>query len=189
VNRISISIFIAVLSIAYPASAATYLGNFFGFVTSGTHRYGQPFSSNQTIRSATGQPISININPNSSSGNSMGVGGAIIGGSVYWADLISFEETIQGEKYRFTAAIYDYSGNDGGFVDISGTLRNNVFSNWRGMLQMGGQAHEDNVSWSTIAQISFAYVPEPATWAMLIAGFGLVGAAMRRRNQAVASFA
>ncbi len=29
--------------------------------------------------------------------------------------------------------------------------------------------------------VSAANVPEPATWAMLIAGFGLVGAAMRRR--------
>jgi len=29
-------------------------------------------------------------------------------------------------------------------------------------------------------------VPEPATWAMLIAGFGLTGAAMRRRREAVA---
>ncbi len=29
-------------------------------------------------------------------------------------------------------------------------------------------------------------VPEPATWAMLIAGFGLVGATMRRRRAAVA---
>lgn len=28
-------------------------------------------------------------------------------------------------------------------------------------------------------------VPEPATWAMLIAGFGLAGAALRRRNRAV----
>jgi hypothetical protein len=31
-----------------------------------------------------------------------------------------------------------------------------------------------------------AVVPEPATWAMLIAGFGLVGAAMRRRRTALA---
>ena len=32
-----------------------------------------------------------------------------------------------------------------------------------------------------------AAVPEPATWAMMIVGFGLVGAAMRRKPQAVAA--
>ncbi len=32
-------------------------------------------------------------------------------------------------------------------------------------------------------------VPEPATWAMLITGFGLVGFAMRRRKSAIASVA
>jgi hypothetical protein len=42
-------------------------------------------------------------------------------------------------------------------------------------------------------QISFGLestkpiVPEPATWAMMIAGFGLVGAAMRRRKVALAA--
>ena len=30
-------------------------------------------------------------------------------------------------------------------------------------------------------------VPEPATWAILIAGFGFVGTAMRRRRIAIAS--
>jgi hypothetical protein len=33
---------------------------------------------------------------------------------------------------------------------------------------------------------SSAVVPEPASWAMLIAGFGLTGAAMRRRRAAIA---
>lgn len=39
---------------------------------------------------------------------------------------------------------------------------------------------------SDIYRISFATaaVPEPATWAMLIAGFGAVGASMRRRHRA-----
>ena len=32
-----------------------------------------------------------------------------------------------------------------------------------------------------------AAIPEPASWAMLIAGFGLVGAAMRRRKVAIAA--
>jgi hypothetical protein len=34
--------------------------------------------------------------------------------------------------------------------------------------------------------LSYAAVPEPATWAMMIAGFGLTGAAMRRRKTRVA---
>lgn len=35
-------------------------------------------------------------------------------------------------------------------------------------------------------RVSPAVVPEPATWAMLIAGFGMIGAAMRRRNRPLA---
>lgn len=38
-----------------------------------------------------------------------------------------------------------------------------------------------------IDSISAEVVPEPAAWAMLIAGFGLVGAAMRQRNFAVSA--
>lgn len=40
-----------------------------------------------------------------------------------------------------------------------------------------------------IGSISFAApgVPEPQTWALLVAGFGLVGAAMRRRKSAAAT--
>jgi hypothetical protein len=32
-------------------------------------------------------------------------------------------------------------------------------------------------------------VPEPSTWAMLIGGFAMVGAAMRRRAKSVLTFA
>ena len=31
-----------------------------------------------------------------------------------------------------------------------------------------------------------AAVPEPATWAMMLAGFGLIGSGMRRRNAVMA---
>lgn len=45
---------------------------------------------------------------------------------------------------------------------------------------------------ATIASISVdppAAVPEPATWAMFIGGFGLIGTAMRRRKRVSATFA
>lgn len=38
-------------------------------------------------------------------------------------------------------------------------------------------------------QVLFAAVPEPGTWALLIAGFGMVGAAMRRRRRVRFAFA
>jgi hypothetical protein len=39
------------------------------------------------------------------------------------------------------------------------------------------------------AGVSIAAVPEPATWAMFIGGFGLIGGAMRRRRKVSVSFA
>ncbi len=50
-------------------------------------------------------------------------------------------------------------------------------------------AGSDNVG-IVIDNVSLSAVPEPATWMMMIAGFGLIGAAMRRKRQTVrASFA
>jgi hypothetical protein len=40
---------------------------------------------------------------------------------------------------------------------------------------------------SFTASLSVTSVPEPASWMLLIAGFGMVGSAMRRRNAAVAA--
>jgi hypothetical protein len=47
----------------------------------------------------------------------------------------------------------------------------------------GGQANVGLIE--IIDNINYRAVPEPATWAMMIAGFGLAGAAMRRRSSQV----
>ena len=47
---------------------------------------------------------------------------------------------------------------------------------------LGNQGRSGGMSFS----LAVADVPEPATWAMLIVGFGMVGATMRRRNAAIA---
>jgi hypothetical protein len=41
--------------------------------------------------------------------------------------------------------------------------------------------------YATLDTGTLPVIPEPHTWAMLIAGFGLVGAVMRRRRLAVAA--
>ena len=42
----------------------------------------------------------------------------------------------------------------------------------------------DQYSWTGLSEVRFdgTAVPEPATWAMMIGGFGMVGAALRRRR-------
>lgn len=57
-------------------------------------------------------------------------------------------------------------------LDFAGVGRSVVFS--------GGPSQ---YGWD---DVELGAVPEPATWAMLIAGFGLVGTAMRRRRAAIA---
>ena len=52
--------------------------------------------------------------------------------------------------------------------------------------QFGHPGGTGGSRWSTwIQQVTVAYVPEPGTWLMMIAGFGLVGASMRRRQARV----
>ncbi|WP_310497277.1 choice-of-anchor C family PEP-CTERM protein [Sandarakinorhabdus sp.] len=48
-------------------------------------------------------------------------------------------------------------------------------------------SRENNPFGPVIDNVSISLVPEPAMWAMMLAGFGLVGATMRRRSRAVAA--
>ena len=74
--------------------------------------------------------------------------------------------------------------NRGGFADASATYRTLLGSD----LTVEEQAAITGGLSSAIAQGAVVTgVPEPTSWAMLIAGFGLVGAVARRRSAAVAA--
>lgn len=77
-------------------------------------------------------------------------------------------------------------------ADFSHTL------NWGGLVSATAQDGSDLTSTLGItaangfdfrSAISSAAVPEPATWALMLAGFGIVGRAMRRRPKVRVSFA
>jgi hypothetical protein len=72
-----------------------------------------------------------------------------------WAN-VGFDPTIDG-LYKVNLSLYGF-GIDGG--PLPGTLSLDIY-----------------------AKLGAGAVPEPATWAMMIGGFGMVGSAMRRRGR------
>ena len=93
-----------------------------------------------------------------------------------------FTAVCQGCGLRGCGTFVPNGSSDGffGSSEVHGVLRfagvhssltfNNSFEQWHGF----------TVGVSSV-------VPEPASWAMLIGGFGLTGAAMRRRRSVVAA--
>jgi len=70
----------------------------------------------------------------------------------------------------------------------------NVFYGWAtvgtpGANSTPGFVHPDSTSPSTLSTITYGAVPEPGSWAMLLAGVGLVGGAMRQSRRRRATLA
>lgn len=119
-------------------------------------------------------------------------------------------DTMIGQEYNIT---FSLSGNkDGGpkthtmIVSVTGssdqaysfvTQPNANGYNWAthtyvftatstsSLLTFAAADNPNNAYGPMIDKVSIAAVPEPASWAMLIAGFGMVGASMRRRKPTV----
>jgi hypothetical protein len=68
--------------------------------------------------------------------------------------------------------------NRGGFADATSTFTTRLGDD---LAPEARQQLEQNIA-SAISQGAILAVPEPASWAMMISGFGIVGAAARRRQ-------
>jgi hypothetical protein len=110
-----------------------------------------------------------------------------------FGNSLSFIQTKQGEPGEIVAATYTNTnwiiryfaikaGNES--VLFAVTNPGSSFSWNTQRLNNRGMSHI--VFFGDQAQNQ---VPEPATWAMMIGGFGLVGGAMRRRRRATVNFA
>lgn len=71
---------------------------------------------------------------------------------------------------------------NGSFNVLASSSDPNRVGNFWVFQEFGGMQFFENTPGGAYYQLSGQAVPEPASWAMLIAGFGLVGAAARRRR-------
>jgi PEP-CTERM motif len=75
-------------------------------------------------------------------------------------------------------------GDDGfgiflGADDVSGLITNVFYIGYDNQLTDPDNDHDDQIIRATVSPA----VPEPATWAMMLIGFGAIGFALRRRRQ------
>ena len=126
---------------------------------------------------------------------------AAIDGSVFTLDsivLASNSDNSGGYGPATQAALFTFNLADGTSVtesrtiDSTGRANRNLLTfaigpitsfSFRPTTNTGGFLQFDDIVVSPVA----AAVPEPAAWAMMIAGFGLAGAALRRRERLAAA--
>ncbi|MDB5582890.1 MAG: sorting protein [Bradyrhizobium sp.] len=93
------------------------------------------------------------------------------------ADSVEFAIPVSYFTSAFPGLNYDFAGQ---FPVIGDSVRLNL-SQSLGYSVAGGAGDYGTNRLGTAALTAAPAVPEPATWAMMLAGFGLLGGAMRRR--------
>lgn len=104
--------------------------------------------------------------------------------SFYWGSIDTYNmvEVLGSSGVLFTVMGGDFSAADGNQL-VPGTNRRVTFA-WDGANAITGLRMTSTGVAFEFDDFSAIAVPEPATWAMLIAGFGMVGWASRRRRAA-----
>lgn len=132
------------------------------------------------------------------------VAGSISSG-IYAADVDAFTEltssfapigfnddpTLVNLVFRWTGAPFNASGGPFSDVSFAGLTARSIYSGWTldgfvGLTTINNGAAEGQKDFNAGAvAVAAAPVPEPAAWGLMIAGFGLAGAALRGRRKPV----
>ena len=183
----------AVVVLSTPASAALiYPQSFTGYFSSGSYHIDPHSFGPEATIDLRGLQFTVSFDPVLQPGDAPLTGAATVnatfpyGGSMTFVQS-TFNQTLNGTDYRLDvfgpAAIENWSIS----FSLLGTYADGVFSNLHGSVNMGGQIFPEPASWTLSgAFVNQLSVPEPATWAMMIAGFGIAGAAARQRRRALA---
>lgn len=109
--------------------------------------------------------------------------------------VFGFGDLADGASYTFNI-YYGAAGNEAGALSLLSAVSPELYS--LGQSSLGGSRRDDlptyifafsGVGGSVVVPPVNGAVPEPATWAMMIAGFGIAGFSMRRRRATTISFA
>jgi len=141
---------------------------------------GSLFNTGQIDFTTVGGPMPIIVNVSGThinwTGNAVGGYNASLNPFIIWnfheATSVDFTRMVHGSVLAPLARITNITPIEGSVVARS--------------FKQGGEVHLGTFGFDDLPGGGTGVVPEPASWAMLIAGFGLVGAAARRRRAAAA---
>ena len=186
----------AALLIANAANAAVIAGptlgnNSFGWTVSGlsfsanvntfltAFTYQNQGQADTIVLTDTGGNVLQSVStPGSSNSHVANVNWALTSGQTYWLLQTVLSNT------RFTGFFQPLPSNADITIVYSGAFANSI---------AGVVANSNNIGandyWTAFNDITTggAAVPEPATWALMIGGFGMAGATLRRRRAAIAA--
>jgi len=180
-RKFALGLSVGVAALAYSASAnATtfHVGDFPNFyLTSGT-----PFTPSITANFGNGFSTALSFDDSyefTIPQNGVGSGSISTSFSSARNKLTITGLWINGTSYSVPA------NSSGQFLAVSGIP---ILANVLNTIRVTGTTSVDGGTYSGTATFSATAVPEAATWAMMLGGFGMMGFALRRRRTSV-SFA
>jgi hypothetical protein len=104
-----------------------------------------------------------------------------ISGMLNGSAITGLSGFLGSDNYYFTTGTSFVDGSGVGFTTAAGTSASLYYQSTASSYRIT-TVSPFATAFVTATSSAVAAVPEPASWAMMIAGFGLVGGAMRRRS-------